>query len=119
MRYKVLTIVIVFFFAGLTIDYTLAFYPCEIWDKVYYIWDKVKDILFFLALYQCFNDRRNEKILLAAIFMGFIRLIWQIIAKSDYSYANDPIMVTILFFINIFVIAYIISQETKTKKWPK
>jgi hypothetical protein len=97
------------FLIGLTIHYLFKDNAVqEVWDRYYFLWDKLKDLLLFVG-YLVFipKDKKEVRFSIKAI-SGFciIRIVWEFYEiGTDYIYASNYRVIDIMFTLLLLVIS--------------
>lgn len=100
---------------GLLIYYVWGTYADE-WSEYYYVWDKGKDCILFIALYQLVSKRMKPAILPVVIF-SIIRFLWQMTSSVTGLDINTPKISDYLFILLASVCSYLTLKELL--KWHK
>lgn len=115
---KVLALTSLFFLLGLTIHYLFKDdYSQHIWDKYYFLWDKLKDLLLFFGyLFFIPKDKIEIRVTVKAIcFFCVIRIVWEFLAISkDYILASDVRVIDVIFTLLLLTISLVwVSSNIK------
>lgn len=100
---------------GLLIMYTWGT-PNTWWYEYYYLWDKGKDLLIFIALFYAVNKKMKTAIK-PVIFFSSARFLWQIISSTADKDINNIIAIDYLFITLAFICSWICIKELI--KWHK
>lgn len=106
---------IVVYMIGLLIFYVWGVFNTG-WYEYYYLWDKGKDFIMFIVLYQPENRKMKAAILPVVIF-SIIRFLWQLISSVTGLDINIPIITDYLFILLASVCSYLMLKELI--KWHK
>lgn len=87
----------------------------NLWIKLYFVWDKLKDLLLVATVFYLCKDIVLRKCLKAMWFFLLIRLLWEGVAVYDYNLASQTWIVDILFGIDLIIILFIIFISHKPK----
>src|SRR3954471_6973579 len=108
---KVLGIVSLLFFLGLTVHYLYKDNYVQVeWDRYYFLWDKVKDLLLFFGyLYFIPKDKVEFRVTVKAIcFFCIVRIVWEVLAISkDYVYASNIRIIDVLFALLLLSVSWV------------
>src|SRR5690349_8914072 len=85
------------------------------WSEYYYIWDKGKDLLVFIALYLV--AKRLRWAVIPVIVFSAVRFIWQIISSITGWNINNTRAVGILFIVLAMICSFLTIKELF--KWHK
>lgn len=104
MRMLCLTITV--FLMGLVVHYLCKdSLVQEVWSPVYFVWDKVKDLLLFSNLLCFVTDKKARFSVWGCIFFCIVRLVWQGLAiETDYLFASQYRIIDALLVIVVIVI---------------
>lgn len=99
---------------GLLIFYVWGIFN-QGWYEYYYLWDKGKDLLIFIALFQ--PDKRLKTAIVPVIVFSLIRFLWQLISSVTGLDINTPKITDYLFTLLALVCSYLTLKELL--KWHK
>ena len=103
--------VIVFFIAGLLLFYTKAIFDFELWNAVYFLWDKGKDLLILIVLWDIVN-KKSRKILTPVLWLSGIRFLWEIVSLISGVNVNNNLWVAVFFtLLSIYVLYATIKND--------
>lgn len=85
--------------------------------KQYYLFDKIKDLLFMVSLTFLLKGTRRKCAFVTSIFM-LCRVIWQLVELDDEATANDIAVIDILFFLAMLCNIFIIFKANTNKQTP-
>lgn len=80
------------------------------WHEYYYLWDKGKDLLVFIAMYEIAN-KRLKKAIKPVIIFSIIRFLWQVISSVTSSDINNVKAVDYLFVTLVLVCSYLTIKD--------
>ncbi len=105
---------IIFCFAVTLTYYMYAKWQIKFWEEVYFFGSKSEGLFFTLIIKGLIKDRKAKYGLnLLATLFG-IRLAWEVLASISWTFANDPIVIFILFSLTVILICLHIFTP---KKW--
>lgn len=101
---------------SITLMYYYADYSKMIYREIYYLWDKIKDLL-LASTVTILLKKGKLKFAFGILSVFFaIRLLWQILELENFTYANRPFFIYVLFLLMgsaTFWIALITEKRNK------
>lgn len=94
---------------GLLILYTWGQFN-QGWYEYYYLWDKGKDLLFFIGIH-CLIENRYKWAVKPVIFFSIIRFVWQIISSITEWNINNVKIVGWLFIVLALICSFLTLKE--------
>ena len=102
--------IISFIVIGMLCFYSMATFNVEYWDRLYFFWDKGKDVLLTYALWQL-SIKKYGDIVEPLFWLTEIRFGWDIVSWLTGLSVNNPQVIGILFIIyTIYVFLKAVSN---------
>lgn len=101
---------IAFFMIGMLVFYAMATFHIDYWSRLYFIWDKGKDVIIMYSLWQL-SVKKYGQVLQPVFWFTVVRLVWEFISWATGLAVNNSIVVGILF---IIVSLYVFIAAIKT-----
>lgn len=102
---------IVFYILGLFVFYFIADYQYKEWKEIYYLWDKTKDVILWVAAYQLL--KRLRPYLLPVVIFSIIRVLWDLTAWIISEDINNTKVIDWLFILLPLSIIWIYLNELR------
>ena len=83
---------------GLLCFYSMATFNVEYWDRLYFFWDKGKDVLLTYALWQL-SIKKYGQLLQPLFWFTVIRFGWDTVSWVTGLSINNPQVIGVLFII--------------------
>lgn len=100
----------VLFIVGMIVFLTHAIFDyIPAWDKIYYLWDKTKDLLFLICIYRIYPFLRGTTKYI--IIFAILRLLWEVITIIIHVSPNHAIGVNTLWLILVGFTVFLSIKE--------
>lgn len=95
---NLLSATIAFILLGLGLGYADLIKSITVWEDYYYMWDKLKDLLFVLTLRRFVPNKKAKGALKFLSYFFTCRILWDILViTKSFQVAASPIIMIIMF----------------------
>ena len=108
---------LLWYIIGIVSFLTYANFGGAVWPEIFYVWDKVKDVLLFAAAY-ALCPAKVKPFVRPVLIYAVIRFIWEIISAITGVTINDHRAVNTLFLVMAVVVAVLLIKDIEAR-WNK